>query len=233
MVDLFNEVSEELRRDRMTRFWRSYGVYVIALAVLIVVATAAWAGWDYWRIQRSEAAGARYLDAMAPAKAGDHVEATKALEAFALEAPDGYAVLARFRAASEKASAGEMDNAVGAFQILAEDGALSPELRDLARYRAALLAVDTEDFAAVKARLDPLMAEGNPFAASARELLGLAAVKAELWEDARTALAPVISDTTVPSDVQARAQILMDIVIGKVGPGAESAPAAVKEGSGS
>ena len=31
MADIFDEINEELKQDRMTALWRRYGKYVIAL----------------------------------------------------------------------------------------------------------------------------------------------------------------------------------------------------------
>lgn len=233
MVDLFNEVSEDLRRERLNRAWRSYGAYVIAVAVLVVVGTAGWRGYDYWQQQQSVAAASKYLDAIKLGDEGSNADAASALLAFSSEAPAGYAVLARFRAASERAAAGETDGALGAWQQLIDDGSLSTDLRDLARLRAAMIAVDVEDYDAVSARLAPLLAEGNAWRAAARELAGLAAVRAARWEEARTHLSDLLDDEATPADVRSRAQILMDLVIGTVGMGSAGGDAGAAEEAGS
>ena len=63
MVDnndnLFREVEEELRRERMEKLWKQYGNYVIAAAALIVIIVL---GYKYLEKVRLEAAArqARY-----------------------------------------------------------------------------------------------------------------------------------------------------------------------------
>ena len=48
MTDIFQEVEQDLRRERYKKAWDRYGIYVIAVAVLIVVGTAGWRGYLAW-----------------------------------------------------------------------------------------------------------------------------------------------------------------------------------------
>lgn len=41
MSDIFQEVEEDVRRERYEKLWKKYGNYIIALAVLIVAGVAA------------------------------------------------------------------------------------------------------------------------------------------------------------------------------------------------
>ncbi len=44
MADIFSEVDEEVRRERLKQLWDRYGIFLIALAVLIVAGIGAWRG---------------------------------------------------------------------------------------------------------------------------------------------------------------------------------------------
>jgi hypothetical protein len=224
MTDIFDEVGEDLRRDQMKRIWQRYSGVIIGIAVLIVAATAGWRGYETWAASRAAAAGETYAAAIATAEAGDHKAAAEALLAFASDAPGEYGRLARFRAASEHAAAGDTDNALAAFEALAADGSLPAELRDLARVRAAMLALDKEDLAAVKARVADLDTDINAFRHSAREIVAIAAVKAGAWDEARAVLEKLRADPAVPADVAQRAQILAGVV--RAAAGEPEAPAA-------
>ena len=54
MGDIFQEVDEEVRRDRFNKFWKEYGAYVIAAAVALVLGTAASVGWREYNAQRQQ-----------------------------------------------------------------------------------------------------------------------------------------------------------------------------------
>ena len=42
LTDIFHEVDEEVRRERLQKLWERYSIYIIALAVLIVAGVGAW-----------------------------------------------------------------------------------------------------------------------------------------------------------------------------------------------
>ena len=52
MADIFQEVDEDLRRDRATALWRKYGIYVLGVAIALVAGTAAWSGWRYYETRQ-------------------------------------------------------------------------------------------------------------------------------------------------------------------------------------
>ncbi|WP_075217959.1 tetratricopeptide repeat protein [Mongoliimonas terrestris] len=217
MADIFDEVGEDLRREQMKRIWQRYGVLIIGVAVLIVVGVAGWRIYEHYATTRAAEAGDAFL-ATLKATEGNPAEASQRLLAFAAEAPTGYAVLARFRAASEKAAAGETAGAIAAFETISTEGAVPADLKDLARVRAAMLALDTEELPAIKARLEPLAAPENPWRTIATELLAVAALKAGDYAEARTRVESVASDPSLPGDVRNRITILRSVIDAELGP---------------
>jgi len=177
MTDFIREVEEEYRRDKAIEAWKRYQNWIIGLAILIVVAAG---GWRYWQSQQraaSEAAGARFESAIQLAREGKPQDAEQAFLDIARAGPRGYAVLARFRAAAEISSRNRAE-AVTIYDALAVDPGVDPIMQNVARLRSALLLVDTADDAEMKKRIEPLAAPASAFRHSARELLGLAALRA-------------------------------------------------------
>lgn len=160
MADIFNEIEEDLRRERMARLWKRFGPVLVAIAVLIVAAIAGWRAWEWYSARQAQEAGARYEAALQLARDGKSAEAGTALQSLVGEAPGGYALLARFRAATELAET-DKPGAAAAFESIAQDIAVPAAVRDLARIRAALILVDTGSQADVASRVEPLAAAGN------------------------------------------------------------------------
>ena len=154
MADIFHEVDEEVRRERLEKLWQRYGIYVIALAVLIVAAIGAWRGYEYWQAKKAAAAGAAFESALSLSEAGKHAEAEAAFAKIAAESPAGYRVLARLRAAAELAQTKPAE-AIKAYDELAADASLGTTLQDLAAVRAGMLMLDKASLADMKRRLDP------------------------------------------------------------------------------
>jgi hypothetical protein len=223
MADLFDEVGDDLRREKINRLWQRYSLAIIGGAVLIVAGVAGWRVYEHWQTTRAAGAGDAYRSALSAAANGDNAAAADALVAFSSDAPADYARLARLRAGTERAAAGEVDTALSLFEQVAEDGSASAALRDLARLRAAMVAVDSEPLDQIRARVAGLDTPANSFRHAARELIAVAAVKAEAWTEARAALATLTGDPEVPGDYRQRAEIMEELIRSVIGPAPASA----------
>lgn len=217
MSDIFDEVGEDLRRDRLTGLWKRYGWVLYVAAGLVVAGTAAWRGYDYWATSRANAAGDAYAQVLASVKPGDHKALAESLAVYGSGAPAQYQVLARFRAASEHAAMGEMDNALAAFEDLSKTSGVDQPLRDLATVRAALIAVDRESLDQIKARVDIYNNDISPWRHAAREIVALAAVRAENWKLVGEEARKLTDDPTTPSGARNRARVLRDLAASEAG----------------
>ena len=95
--DIFQEVDEEVRRERLQKLWDKYGIFVIAAAVVVVAAVGAWRGYEWWQMKRATEASSRFEAAIQLATLGKHEDAIKAFSAVAVEGTAGYRTLARLR----------------------------------------------------------------------------------------------------------------------------------------
>ena len=211
MSDIFREVDEEVRRDEAIKFWEKYQNLIIGVALLIVAVTGGWRLYDHFRTRAAEEAGAKFVAAQALAREGKSAEATAALNALAKDAPGGYVLLARMRAAGE---IGQNDAAAGAaaFDALAAEASTPPLFRDVARIRAGLLVADTAEPAQLEARLKPLAEAGQPMRNLAREILGVAALERNDTEAAARWLDMIVVDAQAGADARARAEAFLGLV---------------------
>lgn len=225
MSDIFREVDEDVRRDEAVKFWGKYQTLLIVAGVIVALSAGGYRLYDNWRMKQAEAAGATFEQALILSRDNKGAAAEAALAGVAATAPAGYRALAALRLAGE---AGRRDAAAGvrAFDTLAADPQLDPLMQAVAKIRAAMLVVDTADFKEVARRLEPLAGQGAPFRHTARELLGLAALKASDFATAGKWLDQIVTDTQAPQALQDRAQAMLGLVqAGLARPGA-AAPAA-------
>ena len=211
MADIFHEVDEEVRRERLKKLWDRYGIYAIALAVLVVAGIAAWRGYEYWVAKRAAAAGAAFEAALALNEQGKFAEAEAALAKIAAEAPAGYRLLARMRAAAALAQIKPAD-AVKAYDELSADASLGAIWQDLAAVRAGMLLVDTASLADMRRRLDPAAEPARSFRHTARELLALSAWRNHDLAAARRYLDMITADAESPVGTRARAEVLSGMI---------------------
>jgi hypothetical protein len=223
MSDIFREVDDDLRNDYYKGLWDRFGGYVIGIAVLIVAGVGGWQLWEYWQERSAQATGNRFVAALELADEGNHDAAAAALKAIAVDGSGQYPMLANFRAAAEKAAAGDEQGAVAEFDTIASQSGTPDLVRDIAELRAALILVDTASLAELEERVGDLAATGAPWRHSAREILGLAAWRVGDIEAARKYYEEISADQEKPADLQGRAQFMLDLIRARAGdPGSEA-----------
>jgi len=211
VADIFHEVDEEVRREQLKKLWDRYSIYLIALAVLIVAGMASWRGYEYWIAKRAAAAGAEFEAAIALSEEGKRAEAEAAFAKVAAEAPAGYRVLARMRAAGALTQSKPAD-AVKAYDEISADASLGTIWQDLAAVRAGLVLVDTAPLADMRRRLDPVAEPTRSFRHTARELLALSAWRNHDVSAARKYIDMIAGDAESPIGVRARADVLSALI---------------------
>ncbi|KAA5804832.1 tetratricopeptide repeat protein [Alkalicaulis satelles] len=222
MADAFDEVEEELRRERYQALLRKWGPWVAAAAVAIVLGAAGYQYQSYASRQASDAASDAYQAAASLYEAGAINEADNAFAALAESGPRGYAALALMRRAAIAQSMGDMAEAARLYEQAAER---SPESlsRDLARYRAVLVLFDELSLDDLNLRLQPLTRPESNVGPLARELMAAAALRDERWEDARRRYELLTFALDAPPGVQRRAQEALAF-IAQNAPPAEAEP---------
>jgi hypothetical protein len=209
--DIFQEVDEEVRRERLNRLWQQYGNYAIAACVLVVVAVAGWRGYDWWQTRKAAEAGAAFESAVMLAEAGKHQEADAAFAKLAVDGTAGYRILARLREAAELAQT-DKNAAVKTYDEIAGDRSAGQVMQDLAAVRSGFLLVDTAPYSEIRARLEPLTAADRTFRHTARELLALSAWKAGDMTAARQWADMIITDPLSPAGTRSRAEVLSELI---------------------
>ncbi|MGD9920576.1 MAG: tetratricopeptide repeat protein [Pseudorhodoplanes sp.] len=207
MADIFHEVDEEVRRERMKKLWDQYGLYVLILAVLVVAGIGGWRGWEYYQNQRAAELGSQFEAASALAEAGKLAEAEKDFATIAEGGNRGYRVLARLREA-EATIGRDRAAAISQFDAIAADASLDERFRDLATIRAGLLLVDNAPLADLEKRLEPVSAAGRPYRHTARELLALAAFRANDPKALQRWSELITTDAESPAQMRSRVEAL-------------------------
>ncbi len=208
MSDIFQEVDEEVRREKLKQLWDKYSGVIIVVAFVVVVAVGGWRGWQWYEAKKAGEAGAAFEAADALASEGKHAEAQAAFAKVAAEGTAGYRTLARFREASELART-DKPGAVKLYDSLAADSSIGPVLQDLANVRAGLLLVDTATLPELTTRLEPLTARERAFRHTAREILALAAFRTGARAAARRWFDMISTDAETPEAIRTRVDVLI------------------------
>jgi hypothetical protein len=231
--NIFREVDEELRSDRMRALWRRFAPYVIGAAVGVVAIVAVNEGWTWYHANNAAQSSDELSAAFDAIDGGDLASAQNQLTALSVNGSGSYPVLAQFRKAGVLARQGDIAEAVAAYDELANTQS-NPRLRELALVLGATLMVDTGTVADVESRVGSIAAEGSPLRNAAREALGLAQYKAGDFAAAQASFEAVVNDPMAQSNVRNRmgyylAQLLSQGAIAEQPATADAAATAIDE----
>ncbi|ODT76575.1 MAG: hypothetical protein ABS76_30600 [Pelagibacterium sp. SCN 64-44] len=226
--NIFREIDEELRSDRMRALWNRFAPFVIGGAIAIVALVAVNEGWAWYTKSQSSQSSQELYAALDLAERGDLAGAQAQLDQLASDGSDGYPVLAEFRKAALLAEQGDVAGAVAAYDALANSQS-NVHLRELAFLLAGNLLVDSGSLADVEARIGTLATDDNHMRRMARELLGLAQYKAGEFAAAEASFQAVLDDPLSTAATRNRVAYYMAQMLSE---GSASAPAAAETAAG-
>ena len=195
------EVTEEVRRDRLFVMLKRYG-WIGGLAVVLIVGGAAFSEYN----KAKDLAGAQTLgDEMIAALSSDEGQPrAEALNEISAKTPGGAAVLAMLQAGA-LADAGQPEEAVARLQTVALDGDLPLIYRHIASFKALGLQQDSLSTADRRLQFDALAQPGAPLALLAAEQIALLDIEEGNAEAAIDRLKAIVEDAGVTADLKERA----------------------------
>ncbi|MBV9550880.1 MAG: tetratricopeptide repeat protein [Alphaproteobacteria bacterium] len=221
MSDIFREVEEDVRRERLEKFWKSYGNWIIAFAVLVLVGVGAY---EYWQ-RRETAERLKESDAYAAAqRISDAGQAAPAFTKLADSSKGGYGLLAKLSEANALYASGRPLDAINLYkQIAAAD---SGEIGAVARLRAAWALSANAPRADLEKLLAPLDTQTSAWRPMAREILAFSDYRGAKVKQAASAYHALADDAQAPQSLRARARAMAEFLDRGAGGDSGSVPAA-------
>jgi hypothetical protein len=207
VTDIFREVEEDVRRERMEKLWKAYGSYVMAALVLLFAGIAAWQVWERHEAQQR----AKTSDAFIAAQRITNPQTAAASFAdVARNAPKGYAELARLSEAAAMFASGQTGPAIDLYKQIANED--NGPVGSVARLRAAWAEADTASRTDLAAWVKPLDQPGSPWRQNAQEVLAYADYRAMDSKAALAKYAILATDPESPDGLRRRAQAMTDFL---------------------
>lgn len=209
-----DEVTEELRRDRLFAAMRKYG-WIAILAVVLIVGYAAWNEWSKAReTARAQAFGDAVIAALDTTEPAARRAALAALAEGAGAEP-GRRGLVNLLLAAEALEGGERAAALAALAAVAADTALPVSYRHLATLKRVVAATEAEiPLAERQALIAPLTAPGAAFRPLALEQQALLTLESGDRDGALEALTALMFEPDLSDGLRSRVQQLIVILGG-------------------
>jgi hypothetical protein len=202
---IFQEIDEDLERQRMEALWKRYGGWIVAAAVIVILTTASYTAWHSWRIGEEQKATGELIDMLAKPPADSNQEIAD-LQSFAEKnRGETQATFAQLQAAELADKNGDIKQAIAIYDAIAGNTKTDPAFRQLADLLAVQAQMDTGDPLALQKRLQPLLADNAPWRYSAMEYDAFLALKAGDKPKAKQLFTELSQDAAAPQSIGARA----------------------------
>ena len=210
MSDIFREVEEDVRKERLEKLWKQYGDYIIAGVAVLVVGIAGYKVWQHYEQQQQMKASAAYTAAVTLAEGGNVAQAAQAFAKIVHDAPRGYAAAAKLSEADALLASGRAADAVALYKSIAAKD--RTELGDLARMRAAWAQADTASRADLQSLLAPLNDGKSSWRFMANEILAYADYRDGAMKQALAEYGTLAAQQDAPSTLRQRAIAMATLI---------------------
>ena len=211
MDDIFKEVDEELREERLTKIWKRIGPYVVGILSGAIIITSAVIGYREYDETQRQNWGVQFAEAMNLSEEGNWQESLDLFETLTEKTNLGYKTLSLFQAASLYAKNDYKEKALEIYQSL-ESEALDENFQDLATLMLIYLQFDNADPEILEKRIEKLASKGNPWYYNAVELKGFLFAKQKNKEKQIEIFNILSKDKKAPEGVRTRANDMLAIL---------------------
>lgn len=199
-----DEVTEEVRRDRLFALMRRYG-WIAVLAILMLVGGAAW---NEWRKAQDRAAAQALGDAMLAALASEDRNArADALNAIEVQNPQADAVIALLAAA--EVAAADPEAAAERLLAISDRSDVDAVYRNLATLKAVMLPGSGLDPETRRTRLNGLALSGGVLRLLAEEQLALIDLEVGNRDEAIARMTGIATDAEATTGLRRRVTQVM------------------------
>ncbi|WP_028914028.1 hypothetical protein [Pseudorhodobacter ferrugineus] len=206
------EVTEEVRRDRLFATFRKYGW----IAILLVFGIVGGAAYTEWQKATDATEAKAFGDSILTALDADSSEARRTALEGAAAAADGNSdrlAIQKLLLASDPAA--DKMGTLKALDAVAADASVPQIYRDLAALRRVIVAGPDMDISARRAALDPLAIPGRAFRTLALEQMAFLSVEAGDTAAAITQLRALSTDQEAPAGLRQRATQMIEALGGE------------------
>jgi hypothetical protein len=203
--NIFQEVQEDLDRQKLAALWKRFGWLAIALALCIVLGTAGYNFWQSRKIAKNQEATGQLIELLGETGA-DQSGQIAALEAFAGQyKKQTQAIIAELHVAAYAAKQRDDEKALRIYDWISSNKKADPAFRQLADLLAVRTQLDSADPAALQQRLQPLMAADAPWRYSAMEYSAFLELRARDKAAAKKLFTQLSQDPKAPQSIGDRA----------------------------
>ena len=187
MADIFDEVSEELKKDQLITTWKKYSKLIIILVSLIILSLVSYQAYITWNKKKLEIISGQYFQAIENLEEKNYSVSQRLFLNNSQKNTSGYSILSLFGLAETNYQNRKIDEMILNYKTIYDDESIDIYYRNLSRI-LSVLKDNTSSFDQQKLLLEPILNSPSLLQALAAELEVLLLIKFDKIKEAKQAL---------------------------------------------
>ncbi len=212
MADIFDEVSEELKKDRLVQIWKKNSKYIISFFLILVVLIVSFQLFLIWSEKKLEVSSQQFFNALEKLEEKKYEESFKLFLKSSTEDNEGYRILSLFGLAETNYKKGNINEMSLNYQNIYEDTKIDIYYRDLSR----ILSVMKDNISTFDKQINilkPILNSPSKLQLLAAELEIMLYVRSGNVNDAYTKTKNLLKRPNISLEQKSRLELLNKIYI--------------------
>ncbi len=212
MADIFDEVSEELKQDRLIQIWKKNSKYIISFIFIVVFLIISFQLFLNWSEKKLEVSSQQFFNALEKLEEKKYEESLKIFLKSSTEENEGYRVLSLFGLAETNFKKGNINEMSLNYKNIYEDTNIDLYYRDLSR----ILSVMKDNISTFDQQINilkPILNSPSKLQLLAAELEIMLHVRSGNVNDAYTKIKNLLKRPDISLEQKSRLELLNKIYI--------------------
>lgn len=204
MGDIFQEVEEDIRSDKVRSIWKKYRVYIILLLLLIVCSVGIKSFWDYYKLKNLETRSENYFKAIDLINQDGGIGGIQALTTFSEkngENENYLTMISNFTEAALRRNNNDLKNSLEIYSVII-NGDVDITYKDYAKIQSAEVLMELKNYKEAKVFLSEVT--GSLFSNIAKEYTGYIELYEGNTSKAKDIFQEVVDDASVQNTIKDR-----------------------------
>ena len=204
MGDIFQEVEEDIRSDKVRSIWKKYRVYIILLLLLIVCSVGIKSFWDYYKLKNLETRSENYFKAIDLINQDGGIGGIQALTTFSEQNGENenyLTMISNFTEAALRRNNNDLKNSLEIYSVII-NGDIDITYKDYAKIQSAEVLMELKNYKEAKVFLSEVT--GSLFSNIAKEYTGYIELYEGNKSKAKDIFQEVVDDASVQNTIKDR-----------------------------
>jgi|TARA_B110000261_G_C12990536_1_gene320100 hypothetical protein len=211
MANIFNEVDEDIRKERYQNLWSNYGKYIIAFLMLIVIAFSLTQYFQAKNISDNKAILDMYYSAAEGIEKNQLDFANNELEIVYNQKNKMLAALSGFKMSEIYLNNNQKEEAILLLEKIVDNRSLESIYRELALYKYIMINFENIDISSIEKKIVSIGVNKNTLHPYFQEIIGIKYLTAGNIEKANSVFTDLLLNEDTPFDLKMRLDKLIQI----------------------